>query len=267
MAVIALTSARGAPGTTTTALGLALTWPRPVVLVEADMAGSSSILAGYMRGTMRHDRGVVDLAVALRNNQLHEALSRTMFRLSDRAQFIPGVSAPTQAATLGELWGPLAAALAGLEQAGTDVIVDAGRLGAGGFPTPLLRTADAVLLTTRTNLPAIAATRARCDALREDLATRGSGEDALQLLVIGEGQPYSSREVVAAVGVPVLASIAWDQVNADVLSLGAPRPRRFDTSSLIGSLTAAHGNIVQLVTSRRARLGPVPTTASRNTHG
>ena len=36
MAVIALGSAAGSPGVTTSALGLALTWPRPVLLIEAD---------------------------------------------------------------------------------------------------------------------------------------------------------------------------------------------------------------------------------------
>jgi len=39
MALIALASATGAPGVSTTALGLALNWPRPVVLVEADPNG------------------------------------------------------------------------------------------------------------------------------------------------------------------------------------------------------------------------------------
>ena len=153
MAVIALTSARGAPGVTTTALGLALTWPRPVVLVEADIAGSSSILAGYMRGSLRHDRGLVDLAVAVRNNELASTVTRSMFSLSDRAQLIPGLQSPTQVATLTDLWSPLASVLAGMERAGTDVIIDAGRLGAAGYPAPLLRTADAVLLATRTNIP------------------------------------------------------------------------------------------------------------------
>ena len=50
MALIVLTSAAGSPGVTTTALGLALTWHRPVLLVEADPTGGSALLAGYFRG-------------------------------------------------------------------------------------------------------------------------------------------------------------------------------------------------------------------------
>ena len=56
MAVIALASASGSPGVTTTALGLAMLWPRPVLLVEADPTGGSGLLAGYFRGTREYRR-------------------------------------------------------------------------------------------------------------------------------------------------------------------------------------------------------------------
>ena len=36
MSIILLTSPGGSPGLTTTALGLALTWPRDVILADAD---------------------------------------------------------------------------------------------------------------------------------------------------------------------------------------------------------------------------------------
>lgn len=52
MALVTLVSAAGSPGVTTTGLGLALCWPRPVVLVEADPAGSSALAAGYFRGRL-----------------------------------------------------------------------------------------------------------------------------------------------------------------------------------------------------------------------
>ncbi len=64
MAVIALTSASGSPGVTTTAVALAFLWPRPVVLVEADPTGGSAILAGYFRGTREYDVGIVELALS-----------------------------------------------------------------------------------------------------------------------------------------------------------------------------------------------------------
>jgi cellulose biosynthesis protein BcsQ len=59
MAVIALASAAGSPGVTTTAVGLAFSWPRPVLLVEADPTGSSGFLAGFFRGIREYDGGLI----------------------------------------------------------------------------------------------------------------------------------------------------------------------------------------------------------------
>ena len=64
MAVIALASASGSPGVTTTALAMALLWPRPVLLVEADPTGGSGLLAGYFRGTREYGAGLIELALS-----------------------------------------------------------------------------------------------------------------------------------------------------------------------------------------------------------
>lgn len=50
MSTLVLTSASGAPGVTTTALGLTLAWPEPCLLVDADRAASQAVLAGHLRG-------------------------------------------------------------------------------------------------------------------------------------------------------------------------------------------------------------------------
>ena len=63
MAVIALTSASGSPGVTTTTPGPGDVWPRPVLLVEADPTGGSGILAGFFRGTREYDGGLIELAL------------------------------------------------------------------------------------------------------------------------------------------------------------------------------------------------------------
>ncbi len=257
MAVIALTSARNAPGVTTTALALALAWPRPVLLIEADVAGSSSVLAGYLRGAVRHDRGLVDLALAHRRGALVEGLHQASIPLPDsQARLLPGLTGPAQAVTLAPVWAALAAVLRGLDATGTDVIVDAGRAGAQHGPDPLLRQADLTLLTTRTTLPGIAATRARAAVLREDLTSQGTGGDGLALLLVGEGQPYSAGEIKTAVALPVAAAVAWDPVHAEVLSLGAPAGRKFASSSLVRSVHAAAGAIQSLLATRRERLAP-----------
>ena len=73
MAIVALVSASGSPGVTTTALGLALLWPRPVMLVEADPTGGSGLLAGYFRCTREYDSGLIELALTASN--LSDALA------------------------------------------------------------------------------------------------------------------------------------------------------------------------------------------------
>ncbi|HSJ59640.1 MAG TPA: hypothetical protein VK895_00290, partial [Jiangellaceae bacterium] len=73
VAVIALASASGSPGVTSTALGIALLWPRPVLLVEADPTGGSGLLAGYFRGTREYDGGLIELALTADN--LHDAIA------------------------------------------------------------------------------------------------------------------------------------------------------------------------------------------------
>jgi hypothetical protein len=181
---------------------------------------------------------------------------------------LPGLSDAAQAPSTAALWGPLGSLLASLERAGTDVIVDAGRLGTAHAPTALLRQADLVLLVLGTSLPAVVAARARLNLLREDLSVPGTaGLDGhlsgLGLLLIGEGRPYSAKEIAAACGVPVVASLAWDPASAAVLAAGAAPGRRFDSSPLVRSTRAAISASSKLMAQRRDRLAPpVPSAPS-----
>ena len=127
MAVVTLSSASGSPGVTTTALGLALLWPRPVLLVEADPTGGSNLLAGYFRGTREYDAGLIELALTA--SDFGEALADVAQSIEDTTvSFVAGTRSHTQAGALRDLWEPLADALGDLESTGQDVIVDAGRL-------------------------------------------------------------------------------------------------------------------------------------------
>jgi hypothetical protein len=269
MTVLALTSAKGAPGVSTAALAMTLLWPRAALLGECDPAGGSSVLAGYLRGTVEHSRGLLALAAAHRRDELEQTLWSQTVPLApapadDNSRhalrwLLPGLSDAAQAPSTSSLWGPLGSLLASLERAGTDVIVDAGRLGAAHAPAPLLRQADLVLLVMGTSLTAVAAARARLSVLREALSVTGTPDGAAcahGLLLVGEGRPYTSREISGALGLPVIASLAWDPASADVLSAGAPPGRRFDTSPLLRSTRAAISASTELVAQRRDRLAP-----------
>ena len=68
---------------TTTGLGLAMCWPRPVVLVDADPVGGSAIRAGYLQGTVAHNDAMVRLVLAHRDGQLAGVLPNELMPLPD----------------------------------------------------------------------------------------------------------------------------------------------------------------------------------------
>ena len=236
MALIVLCSASGSPGVTTSALGLALTWTRPVLLVEADPTGGSALLAGYFRGQVTPTESLIDLAFAYRSGGLVEAIPAVAMTLPDtQVSLVPGTLSHGQSRSLESLWEPLAHALKGLDGLGQDVIVDAGRLGLAGSPEPLLYGADLCLLTVRTDLVALAGARSWAQTLRGGFEQQGAGS-ALGLLTVGDGRPYRAGEAAKVLQVPAVASLAWDEPTAGVFSRGQAQPRRFDRTPLVRSL-------------------------------
>lgn len=269
MPVIALTSSRGSPGVTTTALALTLVWPRPTVLVEADVSGSSSVGAGYLRGSLDPRHGLINFAVEHRAGTLSpdSVREQAVALTEDESRLlVPALATADQVGSMTpDLWDRLGGVLLALDRAGTDVIVDAGRLGAVGGPDPLLRQAHLVLLVMRTSLDAVVSARARVGWLRELLAETAAGPDGVGLLLVGEGRPYRSAEVAKAVGVPVIAVVSHDEPNAQVLSHGAPRGRRFDTSPLVRSARSAADEIQRAARDRAAHLAPPVSTSEEVT--
>ena len=251
MALIVLASASGSPGVSTTALGLTLNWHRPVLLVDADPTGSSSVFAGYFHGTQQPTGGLINLALSLREGTLADALPRETLLLDPEAPaersawFLPGIRAHEQAPSLLPLWDPLTEQLRALERNGQDVIVDAGRLGLVGSPTPLLDAADAALLVTRATLPTISAARSWAETVRQP----ATGWRHPCLLLIAEGQPYRATEVSKVLGMPVVADLPDDPAAAAVYHRGAAPPKHFETGPYIRALQAT----VQSVQAHIAR--------------
>lgn len=254
MAVIALCSAQGSPGVTATAVGLALAWPRPVLLVEADPTGSSGVLTGWFRGARDYESGLIELAFA--SEPVADLLPQVSVALDDtdpdyRARFVAGPRSHVQAQGLRDLWSPLAGALADLDETGQDVIVDAGRLGASGSPAHLLASADLTVMLLRSHLPAVAGARAWAELVRRDRLWPNPG-----LMVVGPGDPYGPREVTRVLGLPVVGTLPDDPAGAAVYHRGANPPRRFESGAFQRSLDAAAGALITAVA--RAR-GEVPS--------
>jgi hypothetical protein len=271
MALIVLASASGSPGVSTTALGLTLNWHRPVLLVDADPTGSSSVFAGYFHGTQEPTGGLINLALSLRDGTLAEALPRETLLLDPEAPaersagVLPGLRAHQQAPTLLPVWDPLTEQLRALERNGQDVIVDAGRLGLAGWPQPLIAASDLTLLVTRSSLPALAGATSWAKTLRAQFAAVG-GLSRLGILLVDEERrwpsvptgarvrPYTARHIAKALQIPVVSSVDWAPEAAEVYSHGARKPRKFESSDLVRSYRTGASLIHSVLTSNQAAL-------------
>lgn len=271
MALIVLVSASGSPGVSTTALGLTLNWDRPVLLVDADPTGSSSVFAGLFRGCQEPTGGLINLALAQREGELAGALPREIglldpgARAEQSAWFLPGIRTHEQAPSLLPLWEPLAEQLRALDRNGQDVIVDAGRLGLVGGPQPLLAAADLTLLVTGSSLPALAGATSWAKTLRGQFAALG-GLSRLGVLLVDEERrwpaiptgarvrPYSARHIAKALQIPVVASVDWEPEVAEVYSHGARKPRKFESSGLLRSYRATIAAVHSVVGANQIAL-------------
>ncbi|MFD8001148.1 hypothetical protein [Streptomyces mirabilis] len=264
MSVIALAGCSGAPGVTTTALALLLTWPlepgRKVILAECDPDGGA-VLHGLLQGTLGDRYGLRNLSVAARKGELQEAFWRQLIDLSSEDSktesprdrlLLPGLTDPAQAAGLGPVWEPLADMLAGIDALpvhGHDVLIDLGRSGAFGPSSVVLaQRADAVVVVVRNTLRCLQAAQPRVEALEERAGDVG-------LVVINEG-PYPAGEVQRVLGVPVVATLPYAPKEARVLSDGAEQPRQFTRSALMKAARTTSALLVQRGAARRARLAP-----------
>jgi len=261
MAVIALLSAKGAPGCTTTALGLALRWPRSSLLVEADLAGSS-IMAGYLRGELHPTMGLVEVATAALRGKLDvDMLLEQSLRLerstagSATTMVLPGIANIVQATSVRSLWGELGSVLNTLSSGGIDVIVDVGRVGIGAEDrSPLLAQADLLVTLAGSSLPQVHATQQMSVQLQKQYTGADSQLSPLGLVVVGPDRPYSESEIATACGLRLLGTLPWDSESAGVYSDGAPAGRKAHTRPLNRSLTALAEGLHLAAQQRRTAL-------------
>ncbi|WNV75295.1 hypothetical protein [Geodermatophilus sp. DSM 44513] len=253
--LIALCSAKGAPGVTTSGLGLALSWPRSVVLAELDPAGGD-VLAGYGRGEVPAG-GLADLELAARRGGLARHLETRLLRLDGEGQrrLLPGLADPAIARHVN--WDRLATVLASVEDGAVDVVADCGRLRAEHFPAAVVHRAAAVVLVTGSTLRAVRAGTQAIAELREKDGRAG----VLAGLVVGPGEPYGEREIGEALGVAVIGSLPRDPKSAAVLSDGAPAGRLFAQSALLRAARTVAARLVEFAAAHESRLTPPPATS------
>lgn len=261
--LIAMCSAKGSPGVTTAGLAFCLSWSRRSILAECDPRGGD-VLAGFLQGRIKADRGLEKLAVADLRDRLAEDFWHQLIDLdAPRGErlLLPGLTDPARSSTLVHVWERLAAYMAGLEAGDPayDVLADCGRLGTVNGPMPLIHRADLLLLVARSTLPSLSAAAVAATALRNELAEYGSGADALALLVITDGV-YRPGEITSGIAegfpalhLPVAAVLPEDTHAANALNRRGEWPRR---SRLQHAAAEAEQDIWELAATRQRRYRP-----------
>ncbi|MFC4004930.1 hypothetical protein ACFS2C_23440 [Prauserella oleivorans] len=221
MAVIALMSAKAAPGVTTAVAALAWVWPTEVLLADCDPAGGD-LAAGWLgrwllAGQLRADRGVLSFATETRHERGGSCGSldghAQPVAVAPHIRLLAGLASPAQNASVGAAgWHRLAQALTTTGPA-RDVLVDLGRY-SPATPHALLQAADLVLLAVRPHARHVLAARPALAELARQLEP-----DRLGLAVCAT-TAAGSRDVRNALGFAVGLELPHDPRAAAVLSDG-----------------------------------------------
>jgi hypothetical protein len=246
--VIAVTSFAGSPGVTTAAVAIAVNWPRPVVLLEADISGVSSVMAGFFRANLLPTvAGLDKVAVAFTRNILAwpdilDPDTRLSIAVHDlpvlsplpipelpaghRLWVIPGFVHLSIIDGVRALWARLPALLRALSDNGVDVIVDLGRLHIDDVRLPILDQADTVLVCAEGTMVDLNRLYRRLELpdMSDRLEGIGRAEKFRILLRDAPAEPVRAGEFTRHL-MPVLATLPFDPQGAAPFSVGKPDPR------------------------------------------
>jgi hypothetical protein len=249
VAVFALLSGGGAPGVTTAALALTLSWPSQVVLAECDPSGGD-VLAGLLRGHLPASTGLLQLAleVGAGSEIPAEKLWQQLVELDEEHNrlLLAGISDPRQSAALQSSLPWIADALQAMS---ADVVADCGRLDSVAAVRPVLSAASLAVLVVRPTLRQVSRAVPRIEMLVNLV-----GRERVVILLVGQGTA-SSREVADTLGVPVAGQLPDDIKTAAALSDGAGSRRRLDARPLIRAATAAGRGMREAATAAGPLLG------------
>ncbi|GAW48037.1 uncharacterized protein PD653_1063 [Nocardioides sp. PD653] len=234
---------------TSTALALAAVWPRPVVLLEADLAGGD--LAYRCRaapgGPIPAAKGLLRLAAAVRGGvpDGHPILEEAEL-LGCGASLVPGVSSSAQARGLSGLWSSIAAACTAAE---VDVIADLGRLDRASAHLPLAQASTYLLPVLSTSLESVMHLTDGLQDLMGALAQHGA-ESVMPVLVGPDARAARDRadldELLGKAGLPTLAtrSMPHDPRALARLEQGERASGRLGRTLLLRAAKAMAGEMV-----------------------
>lgn len=263
--VIALCSARGAPGVSTLALALLTVWPRVhpgrrVLLLDADPAGGS-VIAGYLRGQAASGPGIATVA-ADRGGDPLRAIRNALLAIDAEATQLVLVGMPdgNRSGAIVDAWNTVATTLATMTApgAGVDVLADLGRLGHQHAASGLLQAADRLVLVVGSGLPDVVAARAAAATLRS--AATSTGEPGC--VVVNPDRPYPADEVALSLGLDLFGTVPHDERAARMYSHGEPGRGAARRSALLRAVAVLARSLRPAPPDDATDLGPAAAPAN-----
>ena len=197
MGLIAVASAKGSPGATTTALLFGALWPRPVIVTECDPHGGdvAARLPAVDGGVIDADRGLLSLGAAGRKMLRPELVPEHTQLISGGLEVLVGVRMPEQSAGLAQQWGQLGPIFGGIP--GYDVIADAGRLGASTPQNVMLPSATDLVMVCDAQPSNVVHLRERILALQPSLRPESTNGTRIHIAVVADPK---RRQAVREIG-------------------------------------------------------------------
>jgi MinD-like ATPase involved in chromosome partitioning or flagellar assembly len=262
--VIALCSAKGAPGVTTLACALAAVWPRDRMIMLAECDPSGGDLAA--RFGISAKQGVASLALECRSSPEPASVDfrRHVQTLPGGLEVLAGPSGASAARTVDAEVPKVLDLLIGDGVVGAsrvgDLILDCGRIQPGAVgQVAALAAAELALVVTRPTGEAISSTRWIAELLsrsqgrggaatadpasdnpgsrRTDVGSDASTQAIARLVLQGDG-PVSVLEAAATLKLELAAAIPTDNVGAAWLRGEPVRQWRVTASPLVRSANA-----------------------------
>lgn len=232
MSVVAVASLKGAPGVTTAALSLALTWTgsADVVLAELDIDGGS--IASWLG--LDQQVGSLSLAAALRRQQDANVVADHVQRLDERLGVLAGPIVGDSARVAVDRVADAVARFGGDERV---VVADVGRITNNDLGASFWNTADVSVLVVRP----IASELQRLSALLDVLRTASQ----FRVLLAGNGH-YGEDEIAKTLDVVVVGTIADDERAASAIRDGRADVRQLRKSRLLRSAAVVADGLAAL---------------------
>jgi MinD-like ATPase involved in chromosome partitioning or flagellar assembly len=254
--LVALASAKGSPGVTTTARVLASVWPTQAVLVDADPAGGDVALVARTatQEPLDPERGLLSLAVDARRGAEAVSLDPHLQEIDGGLQVLCGVQRPEQVAGMGPVWSAIGTTLS--RHLGT-VVVDVGRLAVGSPVTPVVTAADVLVFVARPTVESYAHLRERLSWIAA-MESAGSVPPPVGVVVVTDARDSrSTKDLSALLGhsglsAQVLGTVANDPRAADVVA--GRLDRGIDRSLLVRSVRSLVEPVRSLANTRQPGL-------------